>query len=174
MKRILIAVDETKGSLGILEVLKNQVKAPEEVILVHVQRLLGRSMMGDMLGDTEISALREAVKGTDFQEELDQKAEKIFVFYKKELEHLGLFKIKTIVRSGNVSEEIIKVANEEQADLMIMGCNGKNVMDRFITGSVTRQVAKKTSVPVMVAKTNEYLKKPYGVPVGLEDICNAG
>jgi nucleotide-binding universal stress UspA family protein len=174
MKKILIAVDETKGSLGILEVFRNQVKPPEEVILVHVQRLLGRSMMGDMLGETEISALREAVKDTEFQEELDQKAEKVLSYYKKQLECPGLFKTKTIVRSGNVTEEILKVAEEEQVDLMIMGCNGKNIIERFIVGSVTKQVARKTNVPVMVAKTNGYLKKLYEVPVGLEDIYNAG
>jgi hypothetical protein len=36
MKKILIAVDETKSSLGVLEVFKNQVRPPEEVILLHV------------------------------------------------------------------------------------------------------------------------------------------
>ena len=174
MKKILLAVDDTKGSLGILEVLRNQVKQPEEVILIHVQRLLGRSLIGDMLGGAEMSTLREAIKDTEFQEELDQKAEKILVFYKQKLESFGLSKIKMIVRSGNVSEEIIKVANEEQVDLMIMGFDGKNVMDRMITGSVTRHVTRKTNVPVMIAKTNEFLMKPYDVPVGLEDIYNAG
>jgi nucleotide-binding universal stress UspA family protein len=174
MKKILIAADDTKGSLGVLEVFRNQVRPPEEVILVHVQRLLGRSLMGDMLGEAEMSTLRESIKDTEFQEELDRKAEKVLSFYRKELEKGGLFNIRTVVRSGNVTEEILKVAAEEQVDLMIMGCNGKNGMDRLIAGSVTRQVERKTNIPVMVAKTNGDQRKPYEVPVGLEDIYNAG
>ena len=176
MKKILIAADDTKGSLGVLEVFRNQVKPPEEVILVHVQRLLGKSLMGDMLGEAEMSTLREMVKDTEFQEELDQKAEKILSYYKKELETNGLFNIKTVIRSGNVTEEILKVADEEQVDLMIMGCNGKSGMDRLISGCVTRQVERKTNVPVMVAKAKgcSVKHKPCDVPAGLEEVYNAG
>jgi nucleotide-binding universal stress UspA family protein len=175
MKKILIAADDTKGSLGILEVFRNQVRPPEEVILVHVQRLLGRSLMGDMLGDAEMSTLKEAVKDTEFQEELDEKAEKVFSFYKRELEKAGLFKITTVIRAGNVTDEILKVAEEEQVDLMIMGCNGKSGLDRLISGCVTKYVERKSNVPVMVAKAKgcQVKEKPCDVPVGLEEVYNA-
>jgi len=175
MEKILIAADDTKGSLGILEVFRNQVRPPEEVILVHVQRLLGRSLMGDMLGDAEMSTLREAVKETEFQEELDEKAEKVFSFYKRELEKSGLFKITTVIRAGNVTDEILKVAEAEQVDLMIMGCNGKSRLDRLISGCVTKYVERKSNVPVMVAKAKgcQVKEKPCDVPVGLEEVYNA-
>jgi nucleotide-binding universal stress UspA family protein len=176
MKKILIAADDTKGSLGVLDVFRNQVRPPEEVILLHVQRILGRSLMGDMLGESEMSTLKEAVKDTEFQEELDRKAETVLSYYKKQLENSGLFKIRTMVRAGNVTEEILKVAEEEQVDLMIMGCNGKSGMDRLISGCVTRYVERKTDVPVMVAKAKgcQVKDKPCDVPVGLEEVYNAG
>jgi nucleotide-binding universal stress UspA family protein len=175
MQKILIAVDDTKGSLGVLEIFKNQVRPPEEVILVHVQRILGRSMMGDMLGEAEMATLKEAVKDTEFQEELDQKSEKVLSYYRKELENGGLFKIKTVVRAGNVTEEILKVAQEEQADLMILGCNGKAGLDRLISGCVTKDVERKTHIPVMVAKAKgcQVKEKPCDVPVGLEEVYDA-
>jgi len=176
MKKILIAVDEMKSSLGVLEVFKNQVRPPEEVILVHVQRLLGRSLMGAMLGDAELSTLKEMVKETDLQEELDNKAEKVLSYYKKELENGGLFKIKTVIRAGNVTEEILQVAREEDVDLMIMGCNGKSGLDRLISGCVTKDVERVTDVPVMVAKAKgcKVKTKPCDVPAGLEEVYNAG
>jgi nucleotide-binding universal stress UspA family protein len=176
MKKILIAADDTKGSLGVLDVFRNQVRPPEEVILLHVQRILGRSLMGDMLGEAEMLTLKEAVKDTEFQEELDRKAETVLSYYKKQLENSGLFKIRTMVRAGNVTEEILKVAEEEQVDLMIMGCNGKSGMDRLISGCVTRYVERKTDVPVMVAKAKgcQVKDKPCDVPVGLEEVYNAG
>jgi nucleotide-binding universal stress UspA family protein len=175
MKKILIAADDTKGSMGVLGVFKNQVRPPEEVILVHVQRILGRSLMGDMLSEAEMSTLKESVKDTEFQEELDRKAEKVLSFYKKELENGGLFKIRTMVRAGNVTEEILKVAEEEKVDLMIMGCNGKTGMDRLISGCTTKYVERKTNVPVMVAKANgcQVKEKPCDVPVGLGEVYNA-
>ena len=174
MKKILIAADDTKGSLGVLEVFRNQVRPPEEVILVHVQRILGRSLMGDMLGEAEMSTLKEAVKDTEFQEELDRKTKKVLAFYKKELENGGLFKIRTVVRAGNVTEEILKVAEEEQVDLMIMGSNEKVGLDRLISGSATKDVERKTHIPVMIAKTKGSQGKPSDVPVGLEEVYNAG
>ena len=175
MKKILIACDETKSSLGVLEVFKNQVRPPEEVILVHVQRLLGRSLMGDMLGEAEISTLRDAVKDTEFQEELDRKSEKVLSFYTRELEKYGLFKIKNVIRAGNVTEEILKVAEEEQADLMILGCNNKVGFDRLISGSVSKDVERKTNIPIMVAKAGgcKVGDKPCEVRAG-EEVYNAG
>ena len=173
MQKILIAADDSKGSLGVLEVFRNQVRPPEEVILVHVQRILGRSLMGDMLGEAEMSTLKEAVKDTEFQEELDRKTEKVLSFYKKELENGGLFKIRAVVRAGNVTEEILKVAEEEQVDLMIMGSNEKVGLDRLISGCATKDVERKTHIPVMIAKAKGSQGKPSDVPVGLEEVYNA-
>ena len=152
MQKILIAADDTKGSEAILSVFRNQVRPPEEVVLVHVQRLLGRSLMGEMLGEAEMSTLKESVEGTEFKEALDAKAEKIITHFKKELENGGLYTIKTIIRMGNPTEEILKVAEEEQVDLMILGCNGKSRFNKLISGCVTKEVEKRTAASVVVAK----------------------
>jgi nucleotide-binding universal stress UspA family protein len=175
MKKILIATDDTKGSLSVLDVFRNQLRPPEEVILVHVQRLLGRSLMGDMLGEPEMSTLKEMVKETEFQEKLDKQSEKILSHFKRELENGGLFTIKTVVRAGNVHEEILKVAEEEQVDLMILGCNGKTGLDRLISGCVTKNVERQTSIPVVVAKGGNCTvkDKPCKDPLGLTEVYNA-
>jgi nucleotide-binding universal stress UspA family protein len=152
MKKLLVAVDETKGSQAIMSVLKNQVRAPQEVVLVHVQRIFGQSMMGDMLGDAEIGTLRESLVGTEHQEALDAKSAKIMAYYRQELANIGLLAIKPVIRSGNAAEEILKVAQEEQVDMMILGCNGKGWLDKMISGCVTREVEKQVGVPVLVAK----------------------
>jgi nucleotide-binding universal stress UspA family protein len=152
MRKLLVAVDETKGSQAIMSVLKNQVRAPEEVVLVHVQRIFGQSLMGDMLGEAEMGTLRESLVGTEHQEALDANSAKIMAYYRQELANIGLLSIKPVIRSGNPAEEILKVAQEEQVDLMILGCNGKGMLGKMISGSVTRQVEKQVGVPVLVAK----------------------
>jgi len=155
MRKVLIAVDETKGSKAIMSVLKNQVRAPEEVVLVHVQRILGGSLMGDMLGEAEMETLKESMVGTAHQEALDAKTEKIMAYYRQELANCGLIAVKSVVRAGNATEEILKVANEEQVDLMILGCNGKSMLDRLASGSVSKEVEKRVGVPVLLAKPGE-------------------
>lgn len=153
MNKVLIAVDETESSKSILSVFQNMVKPPESVILVHVQRIEGNSLMIDMLGDAELDTLRESIKGTEFKEALDKKSERILNFYRKELENGGLVSIKTVVRDGIPSEEILKVAQEEGVDLIVTGYSGKSVFQRLATGCVSRDIEKSAPVPVLVAKS---------------------
>jgi nucleotide-binding universal stress UspA family protein len=125
MKKILIAVDETSGSKAVLSVFKNLVRPPEEVLLLHVERLQGKSLMIDMLSEAELSTLKESMKDTEHKEKLDKKAEELLNYFKKELQNSGLINIRTIIREGIPADEIIKVAEQENVDLIIVGDNGK-------------------------------------------------
>jgi len=154
MKKVLVAVDDTKASEAVVSVFDNLVRPPEEVILLHVERLEGRSLMLDMLGEAELATLKESLQGTEYKEELDLKAEKILGHYKKRFEHGGLICVKTMVREGIPSEEIARVAEEEKVELVIVGCDGKRGFDRLICGCVSRDVEKSSRVPVIVAKGN--------------------
>ena len=158
MKKILIAVDETSGSKAVLSVFHNLVRPPEEVLLLHVERLEGKSLMIDMLSDAELSTLKESLKGSEYKEELDRKAEQILNYFKKELESSGLINVRTIIREGIPAEEIIKVAEEQNADLIIVGDNGKKGLLRLITGCVSKEVEKNATVPVLVGKTDASAK----------------
>ena len=159
MKKVLIAVDETEGSKAVLSVFKNMVRPPESVVLVHVQQLEGKSMMIDMLSDSELNTLREALTGTEHKELLDRKSEKILNFYRKELENGGLVSVKTVTRDGIASEEILKVAQEEGVDLIITGYTGKTVMQRLFSGSISKDMEKNAPVPVLVAKNPSEAEK---------------
>ena len=109
-------------------------------------------MMIDMLGEAELDTLRESLKGTEYKEALDRKSEKILNFYRKELENGGLVSVKTVVRDGIPSEEIMKVAQEEVVDLIITGYSEKGFLQRVVTGCVSRDIEKSAPVPVLVAK----------------------
>jgi nucleotide-binding universal stress UspA family protein len=60
--------------------------------------------------------------------------------------------VKTVVRDGIPSEEIMKVAQEEGVDLIITGYSGKTLLQRIVTGCVSKDVEKNSPVPVLVAK----------------------
>jgi nucleotide-binding universal stress UspA family protein len=166
MNKLLIAVDDTKGSKNVLGVFQNLVKPPQEVLLLHVQRLEGRSLMIDMLSDSEVSTLKESLQGTEYKEKLDRHSEKILNYYRKEFENSGLFSVRTIIREGVPADEILKVADEENVDLIVVGSNGKRGLNRLITGCVSHEVERNASVPVIVEKP-EKEEKVHGIKEGV-------
>lgn len=161
MKKILIAVDDTKGSKNVLALFNNCVQHPAEIVLLHVERLEGRSLIIDMLGEPEMSTLKDMLKGSDHKAALDARSDLILAYYEKELAQNGTFTIKKVRREGIPSDEILKVAAEEGAELIILGQSGKRGIDRFITGTVAQYVEKNTKVPVLVAKRSLMCEETY-------------
>jgi nucleotide-binding universal stress UspA family protein len=154
MKKILIPVDGTKGTKDIFTIFSSVVRPAEEVILLHVEQLGGKTLMLDMLGEAEMATLRESVQGTEFKERLDEEAGKIIAHYRGKLEAIGAQNIRTLVREGVPAQEILKVAAEEKVDLIILGYNNNTGLGRMISGSVTRDVERGARVPVLVAKND--------------------
>jgi len=152
MKKVLIAVDDTKGSKAVVSVFHNLALPREGIVLLYVERLLGRSQMINMLGDAEMSTLKESLKGTEHKERLDEKAEKILTYYKKELGDGKIVPIKTVIREGHPGDEILKVAEDEKVDLILLGSNTKKGLHRLITGCVSRYVERRARAPVIIAR----------------------
>ena len=154
MNKILIAVDDTKGTKEMFEKIVHICKCMnlEEILLLYVEKFEGPSLMDEMLGDAEMSTLREELEGTEVKAALDRKAAKILAYYKNIMENRPPVPVvKTVVRSGHPAEEIIKGAEEEGADLIIIGTRGKRI-GRFFMGSVSREVTQSASVPVLVVR----------------------
>lgn len=161
MKRILIAVDDTKGSKNVLSVFHNFVQRPVEVVLLHVERLEGRSMIIDMLGDAEMSTLKEMLSGSEYKSALDKRSDRILDYYRNELAQDSRVTITTMRRDGIPTDEILKVADGESVDMIILGQSGKRGFNRFITGRVAKHVEKQAKVPVLVAKQPLMCEEPY-------------
>ncbi len=154
MKKILIAVDETKGTKNAFAMCSKacMCMSPETIILVYVEKLEGRSLMDDqLLSVSEMQTLKEVLEGTEYQEALDKKANAIVSYYKKALEDQGLTNVRTVIRKGHPAEEILAAAKEEGVDLIIIGSRGRRTTHLFM-GSVSREVANSADVPVMIVK----------------------
>lgn len=161
MNKVLIAVDGTKNSTAVVSTYYNLVKKPDSVILLHVEKLQGRSLMADMLGDAEMSTLKESLEGTEYKASLDEKANKILDYYRRNLEDSGSVNISTVIRAGHPCDEILKVAEEENVDLILIGNSARKGFNRLISGSVAKEVQKHTKVPVLVAKRPPSCEEPY-------------
>ena len=56
---------------------------------------------------------------------------------------------ETVVASGKAYREILRVATERQADLIVLGVHGWNVFDRLVFGSTTEHVVRRAICPVL-------------------------
>lgn len=56
----------------------------------------------------------------------------------------------TMIKKGKPEEVILKTAEEENVDQIIMGKSGKHGLERFLLGSTTERVVRKAKVPVNV------------------------
>ncbi len=151
MNRVLIAVDSTKNSKAVISTFINSTSNVKEIILVHVQRLAGMSLIIDMLGEAELATLKESLIGTAHKKDLDDRADMIINHYKRELKAQGISRITIFVKSGHPAEEILKVADDADVDLILLGYVGLSGFGRLFTGSIASDVQKKTTVPVIVA-----------------------
>jgi nucleotide-binding universal stress UspA family protein len=154
MAKILIAVDDTVSTREMFNKTMNMAKcmAPEEVILLYVEKFEGRSLMDEMLGDAELQTLHDVLKGTEYKQALDAKAEKILSYYKNAFEAKPpVPNVRTMVKAGHPAEQIIAIAKQEDVGVIFIGSKGKRASS-LLMGSVSREVANNADRPVLIVK----------------------
>jgi nucleotide-binding universal stress UspA family protein len=66
----------------------------------------------------------------------------------------------THLRMGAVALEIVALAKELQADLIVMGCRGHRGIRRAIEGSISDAVIRHAPCPVLVVRSHESAEAP--------------
>lgn len=59
---------------------------------------------------------------------------------------------KTTILRGQPGPEIVKYANEQEVDIVIIGSRGLNKFQEMVLGSVSHKVMKRVNCPAMVVK----------------------
>jgi nucleotide-binding universal stress UspA family protein len=123
----------------------------EEVVIVHVVDDLSVELPEgtDLLKEKELYKILPEVD----QEYLISLVEKLNAI-KGELEEEGL-KVKTYLKYGNIPKQIVSVADEEKVNLIVMGAHGKGLLSEILLGSVSTDVIRQASCPVLIVKKRE-------------------
>jgi nucleotide-binding universal stress UspA family protein len=122
MPKVLIAVDETKGSMDVLSVYRTMIPEPETVVLIHVH---ARDDQSERI--IRFYAKELAVSGHPVT-------------------------VKTLLCEGVPADEILRAAREERVDLIVMGSSGKPLLKRFAAPCTVKLVERGATTPVLVAK----------------------
>jgi len=69
--------------------------------------------------------------------------------HRDRLAAMGVRELTGTVLAGDVAEEIVRFAEEREADLIVMGTHGYKGLERIMFGSVADKVVKTAACPVM-------------------------
>lgn len=72
-------------------------------------------------------------------------AEKNLATVKAQLASEGVTSVTTVIRQGYAGDEIVAVANEENADVVVIATHGRSGLSRVIMGSVADHVVRNAS-----------------------------
>lgn len=138
IKRILCPIDFSEPSKGAVEHAVASAKwHGAQMTLVHVySTLLAWGPVPGIHGDVPTLPL---VKPQDIIEELNRFSTSLGIEGSAEL----------AVREGGPAKEIVRLAEEISADLVVMGTHGRGGFDRLVIGSVTEKVLRTTRTPVL-------------------------
>jgi universal stress protein A len=75
------------------------------------------------------------------EQELEEDAKTFLRNWVDRLQSQGL-KVRSILRRGNAADEIIRAAEEEDADLLVIATRGKTGLTRILLGSVAERVVR--------------------------------
>lgn len=140
MNRILVPVDFSEPSAYALEVASSIAKNQKaEIIVLHMLGLSEAVLNKDEIQEYEEARYYMELAKKRFQPFLD----------KPYLKHI---KVKQIVQNYKIFKELNKVAQEQQASLIVMGSYGTSGMNEFFVGSNTEKVVRTSDVPVLVVK----------------------
>ncbi|WP_237249447.1 universal stress protein [Sphingobacterium faecale] len=143
-QRILLALDDSPCSDKVMEYAHSILEGQEATLaLVTVIPPTSPASYGadPLLGQQPIVVAEVAeIQQQAAQEYLDRLA----------ADFTSVKEIFTFTRVGNIREEILTVAHEWAADLLILGTNGKTGFEHFISGSVSESVIRKAQCPVLV------------------------
>jgi len=135
-KRILVALDHSRLDQEAISHAAAMARAQgAHVYLVHVEEGATSRVYGDQASDAEVRA------GEDYLEQI-----------RKTLEEQGIPTEGYIAYSSNPSEEIVRVARQVDADLVVMGAHGHRRVKDFLLGDTIEPVRHALDTPILIVR----------------------
>ena len=151
LRRITLAIDGSSASATALEFVLARFqpnrstgkggRVPIHVSVIHV-------MVPLSLAPITIKSTIPWIKSPELKEAnlklIDQSVRKLIK---------AGFTAEPVYQLGNPAEEIMKVAVKQDADLIVMGAQGLDAIDRFLLGSVSTRVVQHATCAVLVVRS---------------------
>ena len=145
MKKILVAIDFSAGSAQALRyALKFSIQFDSQLLLLHILHDPAEApgfYSSEKAGKKVFSSMEAAASRM-----MDEFVEK----HLKEWE-----KFDTRIIPGLPAEEIVRIAEKEEFDMIVIGTRGHSGLKRLMIGSVTDRVIRSCTCPVLAVHSEE-------------------
>jgi nucleotide-binding universal stress UspA family protein len=146
LKRILVPTDFSESARHALLYGTSFAREYEgELVLLHVVENLTVGYASDL-----------------FPVPMAEVFDEISGYAKAELAKLGTevrekgIRVRELVVQGKPSAEIVRVAREETADMIVLGTHGKGMLDKALFGSTAERVIRRAPCPVLTVGLEEH------------------
>lgn len=147
-RNCILAIDGSEHADFAFEWYYKYIHKPDDhLVLVHIPEV------NPSIHSTtpNIALIAPEVMAALMQDEHDRIKKDLHKYAEKLKQHKLSGKVKSIVAS-KPGEGILKAAEEESADLIVLGSRGKGTVRRTLMGSVSDYVVHHAHVPVFVCK----------------------
>ena len=145
-KKILYPTDFSEVSKKALEFIKKfKESGAREVVVLHVidEREIETALRHD---DGGILGFEQ-----EFKKQVEDISKKELSAVEAELKQSG-FDVKTILKKGIPFREILRAEDEENVSILVIGSHGKSAIAEMLLGSVSENVIRKSTKPVLVVR----------------------
>jgi len=154
VKKILYATDlsQNTSSLVFSYAVDLAKRFNAQIVILH--SIENIRYMGDDGISIELGEMLEEAKRQERKTNIEEINKRIEAFCKRTETQVGFsctqLVSKILVPQGNPVDEILKAADEEGCDVIVLGPHKKGFLKEAFLGSVTRSVLERTSKPVFV------------------------
>jgi nucleotide-binding universal stress UspA family protein len=139
LKKILVPFDfSTTSNTALAHAVKLSQSADAELILVHI---IERNFIAHNVFFPEYKV--------DGGQKLREIAEEKLSAISNDLENSSAIKVRYFITSGKVAPELLKLADENTVDLIVMGTHGVSGFEEFILGSNAARIVLESKIPVI-------------------------
>lgn len=147
-ERILCAIDFAAASVGALAYALSLAEESDAALtLLHVIETPPELKRAPRTPGEDVASIRAEEEGTC----RDRLAALI------PPDALDYCTVDTVVREGRASQQILELAGEERADLIVLGVHGRNAFDLAFFGSNSKDVVREASCPILVVPDTHHV-----------------
>ncbi|HSB07411.1 MAG TPA: universal stress protein [Thermodesulfobacteriota bacterium] len=149
IKTILYATDLSKNSAyAFYYAVDIAQKRNAKIVILHVIEPVSPLIRGYVGEDTIVKIQRQNVEKTI--EEINKRLQDFCRIVEDKMGPCLELVSDILVRLGHPVNEILRIVEKEQCDLIVLGSHGKGFLEHTFLGSVSRSVLDRTRKPVFI------------------------
>jgi nucleotide-binding universal stress UspA family protein len=149
IKKILYATDLSKNSAyAFYYAVDIAQKRNAKIVILHVIEPVSPLVRGYVGEDTVIKVQHQNIDAAS--EEIHQRLKNFCKAVEDKIGPCLELVSNILVRLGHPADEILRMAEKEGCDLIVLGSHGKGFLEHTFLGSVSRMVLDRTRKPVFI------------------------